>query len=64
MILRWLRKKILSTKDPERVLLFCAAFGAVENLGVMGAGFLVWNVIKKRKRQKKGKSHAKNQKGS
>ena len=53
MILRWLRKKILLTADPDRVLVFCALYGAIDTMGVMGAVLVFYRVFKKRKREKR-----------
>jgi len=52
MILRWLRKKILLTADPDRVLVFCALYGAVDTMGVMGAVLVFYQAFKKRKKEK------------
>ena len=53
MIARWLQRKIYTTTDPERVLIFCAMFGAYVNLGPIGTIKLVWKVYKKRKKGEK-----------
>jgi len=52
MILRWLRKKILTTTDPDRVLVFCAAFGAIDTMGLAGAVLVFYQAFKKRKKEK------------
>ena len=62
MIKRWLQKQIVTAKDPERVLVFCAAFGAWTTLGPIGTFMLVWNVYKKRKNGAKPNANAKQQK--
>jgi len=53
MILRWLRKKILLTADPDRILVFCALYGAVDTMGLMGAVLVFYRAFKKRKKEKK-----------
>lgn len=53
MIRAWLKKKILLTADPERVLVFCALYGAVDTLGVPGALLIFWKVFQKRKKERK-----------
>lgn len=54
MILRWLRKMSMSTKDPDRILVYCALYGACDIFGVFGAAMIFWNTIKKRKRDANG----------
>lgn len=53
MILRWLRKKILLTADPDRVLVFCALYGAVDTMGLMGAVLVFYQAFQKRKKEAK-----------
>jgi len=51
MILRWLRKKILTTTDPDRVLVFCAVLGAIDTMGLAGAILVFYQAFKKRKKE-------------
>lgn len=55
MIKKWLRKKAkLKSADPERTLLLCAMFGAVEIHGVFGTLILFYQLLKSRRKNKHG----------